>query len=239
MYRVETLQIHGSPMPVLIFEPSSPGPHPALVIAQHLPVAHAGLELDPFQIKTGERYADAGYICAMPFLFHWWPADVDIDVKRREFRDDWTVADLHATFNFLVAHADVDESRVGLVGHCWGGRVTWLGACHEPRLRAAALFYGGRVKLPFADEGPAPITLATQIQCPVLGIFGNEDAGPSPQDVDDYQAALKAAGVEHEFHRYDGAGHGFQDFTNQERYREQQSEDAWSKALAFFEQTLT
>jgi carboxymethylenebutenolidase len=72
----------------------------------------------------------------------------------------------------------------------------------------------------------------------VLGIFGNEDQGPSPDDVNDYEAALKAAGVSYEFHRYDGAGHGFQDFNDENRYRKAQSEDAWEKAIAFLDRHL-
>lgn len=241
MYRTETVDVMGSPMPVLVFEPEGAGGndrHPGLVIAQHLPIAHAGLENDPFQIDVGERYAAAGYCCVIPFLFHWWPVEADIDVKRAEFRDDWTVADLSAAFSLLSRLESVDEGRIGILGHCWGGRVAWLGACHEPRLRACAVFYGGRIKVAFADGAPAPITLAGDIRCPVLGIFGNEDQGPSPQDVDDYSAALTANGVSHDFHRYDGAGHGFQDFNNPERYREAQSRDAWQKALAFFDQQL-
>ena len=59
-YRSETIEVQGSPMQVLVFEPPGPGPHPGLVIAQHLPVAHEGLEKDPFQIAVGERYAAAG-----------------------------------------------------------------------------------------------------------------------------------------------------------------------------------
>lgn len=238
MYRSESIDVRGSSMPVLVFEPDADGPHPGLVIAQHLPIAHTGLENDPFQVKVGERYAAAGFACVIPFLFHWWPVDVDVDVKRAEFRDDWTVADLNAAFGLLSGMQSVDGDRVGILGHCWGGRVAWLGACHEPRYRACAVFYGGRIKLSFADAAPPPITLAENIRCPLLGIFGNEDQGPSPEDVDDYEAALDAAGVAHEFHRYDGAGHGFQDFNNPERYRETQSEDAWQKALAFFRQHL-
>lgn len=234
MYRTETLHVEGSPMPVLIFEPPGSGPHPALLAAQHLPVAHAGLERDPFQITVGERYAAAGYVVAMPWFFHWWPADADVAVKRAEFRDDRTVADIRATVDLLCGMTGVDPHRLGILGHCWGGRVAWLGACQEPRLRATAVFYGGRVKTGFADGGPAPITLAHDMRGPLLGIFGNDDSGPSPQDVDDYQAALQAAGIAHEFHRYDGAGHGFQDFTSTERYRETQAEDAWRRALEFF-----
>ena len=92
MYSTHKLFVDGNEMPTLLFEPEGSGPHPGLIIAQHLPVAHAGLELDPFQINVGERYAKAGFACAMPFLFHWWPTDTDIGVKREAFRDDWTVA---------------------------------------------------------------------------------------------------------------------------------------------------
>ena len=94
------------------------------------------------------------------------------------------------------------------------------------------------MKVEFANGAPAPITQANRITCPLLGIFGNEDASLSREDVDDYEAALRDAGVSYAFHRLDDAGHGFQDFTNDERYRAPQSEEAWTLALAFLEQNL-
>ena len=234
MYQSVHLDVNGKSMHTLVFTPAGDGPHPGLVIAQHLPVAHAGLETDPFTIAVGERYAEAGYACAIPFLFHHWPPDDPVEAKRDAFRDDWTVADLDAAYRHLGAMDGVDGDRIGILGHCWGGRVAWLGATHNPAYKACAVFYGGRVKLSLADGATPPIERADRIACPVLGIFGNEDKGPSPADVDDYEAALKAAGVTYEFHRYDGAGHAFQDFSNEARYCEEQSEDAWAKALAFF-----
>ena len=238
MYRSEFLDVQGQAMHTLVFEPEGAGPHPGLVIAQHLPVAHAGLEKDPFTIDLGERYAAAGYACVIPFIFHWWPEDEDIMVKREAFRDDWTVADLHAAYRYLGGMNVVDPDRIGILGHCWGGRVAWLGACNNPDYKACIVFYGGRVKIAFADAGTPPIDLADRITCAVLGIFGNEDQGPSPDDVNDYEAALKEAGVSYEFHRYDGAGHGFQDFNDKNRYRKAQSEDAWEKAIAFLDRHL-
>ena len=225
-------------MHTLVFEPEGPGPHPGLVIAQHLPIAHAGLEKDPFTLDVGERYAAAGYVCVIPFIFHWWPAETEIEVKRAEFRDDWTVADLEAAHTLLTGMGNVDSNRIGILGHCWGGRVAWLGACHNRNYKACIVFYGGRIKVAFADAGTPPIELAHSIPCPVLGIFGNDDENPSPEDVNDLEAALKAANVPYEFHRYDGAGHGFQDFVNKDRYRETQSQDAWEKALAFLRKYL-
>lgn len=238
MYRSVMLDVQGHPMHTLVFEPAGRGPHPGLVIAQHLPIAHAGLEKDPFTLDVGERYAAAGYACVIPFIFHWWPEDADIQVKREAFRDDWTVADLDVAYRFLASLDTVAAERIGILGHCWGGRVAWLGTCHNPQYKACIVFYGGRVKLAFADGGPPPITLAQRITCPVLGIFGNDDAGPSPADVNDYEAALKDAGVSYVFHRYDGAGHGFQDFNDQARFRQAQSDDAWKKAIAFLDQHL-
>ena len=239
VYRSTSVDVLGAPVPVLVFEPAGAGPHPGLVIAQHLPIAHAGLAKDPFTLDVGARYAAAGYLCVIPYLFHWWPPDTDVAVKRDSFRDDWTVADLDAAFRLLAGMANVRAGSIGILGHCWGGRVAWLGACSNPNYRACVVFYGGRVRLPFADGGPAPISLADRIACPVLGVFGNEDTGPSPADVDAYEEALKSAGVPYVFHRYDGAGHGFQDFHNAERYRKTQSEDAWAKVLAFLGASLT
>ena len=238
MYDSISLDVQGKPMQTLVFEPDGPGPHPGLVIAQHLPVAHAGLEKDPFTLEVGERYAAAGYVCVVPFIFHWWPEDEEMSVKVKAFRDDWTVADLDATFSYLAGRDNVDENRIGILGHCWGGRVAWLGCCHNPKYKACAVFYGGRIKLSFADGAPPPIDMASRISCPVLGIFGNDDQNPTPEDVDDYESALRDAKVPVEFHRYDGAGHGFQDFTNKERFREAQSKDAWEKTIAFLNTQL-
>ena len=225
-------------MQTLVFEPAGAGPHPGLVIAQHLPVAHAGLEKDPFTIDLGERYAAAGYVCAIPFLFHWWPEEDEMMSKAKAFRDDWVLADLAATFDLLTGMDGVDAERIGILGHCWGGRIAWLAAGHNPDFKACIVFYGGRIKISLADGATPPIQLARRIACPVLGLFGNDDKSPSPADVDDYEAALKDAGVTYTFHRYDGAGHGFQDFHDANRFCEKQSEDAWQKAIHFLDENL-
>jgi carboxymethylenebutenolidase len=100
------------------------------------------------------------------------------------------------------------------------------------------VFYGGRVKLSMGKNTTPPIKLVRDICCPVAGFFSNEDLNPTPDDVNEYEASLIAAGVPCEFHRYDGAGHAFQNFPSAERYRETQSEDAWTKALAFLARQL-
>jgi carboxymethylenebutenolidase len=239
MHTIETVQVLVSPMEVFLFAPEGPGPHPGLILAQHIPVGHTGIENDEFTLETAARFARHGYYVAAPFIFHWWPKDAEMMAKAQASRDDWTVADLAATFELLVGKPEVAGDRIGIAGHCWGGRVAWLGACHIPQLAACAIFYGGRIKLAMGEGNPAAIDLADQIRCPVAGFFGNDDQNPTPADVDDYSAALTAAGVAHTFHRYDGAGHAFQNFPTPDRYREAQSEDAWEKVLAFFADTLS
>ena len=238
MYQTKTVDIDGSPMQVLLFAPEGAGPFPGLVVAQHIPIAHEGLEKDPFTIDIGERLAKAGFAAAIPFIFHWWPPEEDRMVKRDNFRDDNLVKDLDAAHGLLADMDGIDAGRIGIVGHCWGGRAAWLGACRNPNYKAAAVMYGGRVKLGMGEGAEPPISLAGNITCPVLDIFGNDDKNPTPEDVDDYEAALQQAGVEYSFHRYDGAGHGFQDFCDDDRYRQEQSDDAWAKQLAFFETHL-
>jgi carboxymethylenebutenolidase len=225
-------------MEVLLHRPEGDGPHPGLVLCQHIPVAHAGLEKDPWQVATGEKLAAAGFAVATPWVFHWWPAEADIQVKREGFRDDRAVADLAAAHDLLAGQPHVDANRIGIMGHCWGGRVSWLGACHNPNFKVLVTLYGGRIKASMADGATPPIHLVANMRCKVLGIYGNEDQNPTPADVDDLDKALTEAGVEHRFHRYDGAGHGFQDYTNKERWREAQATDAWDKIFEFLGRTL-
>jgi len=234
-----TVDSIGQPMELFVFTPAGNGPHPAIILSQHIPVGHTGIENDTFTLKTAERLASAGYVVAVPFIFHWWPKSDSIEVKREQSRDDWMVADMQASFDYLTNRRDVNKDRIGVVGHCWGGRVAWLAACNLPQLAACAIFYGGRIKTAMGPVTQSPIDLAPNIRCPVIGFFGNDDQNPSPQDVDDYAVALSDAQVSYQFHRYDDAGHAFQNFPTPERYRETQSEDAWSRLFVFLNENLT
>ena len=83
----------------------------------------------------------------------------------------------------------------------------------------------------------APIDLTKDLSCPILGLFGNEDQGPSPEQVNQHEAELKKQGKDYEFHRYDGAGHGFI-YYDRPAYRQQQAMDAWGKIFDFFAKNL-
>ncbi len=215
-YNIEEIDIDGSVMEVFMFPPAGDGPSPALILAQHIPVGHTGLENDIFTLVTAQRFANAGFHVAVPFIFHWWPKDGDMMEKANASRDELTLKDLNATFELLTRRADVLRSKIAIVGHCWGGRVAWLGACHIQKLAACAIFYGGRIKR----------------------AMGNDDQNPSVGDVNDYEAALTQANVTHTFYRYDNVGHAFQNFPSPERYNPRASEDAWSKVVLFLKKVL-
>ena len=237
-YSVETVDVLGSPMEVFLFRPEGEGAFPGIVLAQHIPVGHTGIENDTFSLTTAQRLADNGYAVAVPFIFHWWPKSGSMDTKKTESRDDWTLEDVSAAFNLLAEQDYADGERIAMVGHCWGGRVAWLAACHIRQFRALAVFYGGNIKKGLGKGAIPPIDLAANIPCPVIGFFGNEDTNPSPQDVDDFSAALATAGISHQFHQYDGAGHAFQNFPIPERFNQAASEDAWEKLIEFLDEHL-
>ena len=124
---------------------------------------------------------------------------------------------------------------------CSGGRHAFLAACTVEGLDAAVDCWGGGVVAGPEDLSPArpvaPIDYAEQLDIPLLGIFGNEDFSPTPADVDTLEGTLKKLGKDYEFHRYEGAGHGFW-YYHTPMYRQEQAMDSQEKVYAFLEKHL-
>ena len=104
-------------------------------------------------------------------------------------------------------------------------------------VNAAVELWGGRVVMSKEELNPkqpvAPIEFTKDLSCPLLGLFGNDDRSPTPVQVDQHEAELKKHGKNYEFHRYDGAGHGFF-YYDRPMYRIEQALDGWQKVFAFF-----
>jgi len=130
---------------------------------------------------------------------------------------------------------------VGILGTCSGGRQALLTASRAPGFDAVIDLWGGRVvaaKEALTPKQPvAPIDYTKDLQTPPLGLFGNDDQRPTAAEVDTHEAELKKHGKSYEFHRYDGAGHGFF-YYDRPLYRQQQAMDGWNKVFAFFEKHL-
>ncbi len=227
--RWETVQVQGRAMRAYVGVPKGAGPRPAILVAQH----RSGVD-EQMQDAVHRLYR-AGYIVAAPELFHRQPADTDPAQQTSLLRDDEIVADLQATIAHLRS-LPTPVGPIGIVGFCMGGRVAYLAAGSIPELQAAVVFYGGNTTKALG-EGPSPFARTADIQCPVLGFFGVEDANPSPDDVRKLDAELTRWGKWHEFHSYQDAGHAFHNFLS-DKYRERAATASWASMLAFLSERL-
>ena len=97
-------------------------------------------------------------------------------------RDSQLLADLSAATDYLCGQPIIDKNRIAVIGFCMGGRVAYLHACAGPKLNTAVVFYGGNIMKSWGN-GPAPFERSEGINCPILGLFGDDDTNPSPDDV--------------------------------------------------------
>src|SRR6266704_2628667 len=229
----ESAKVDGSDMPLYLSVPASGGPVPGLV------VVHGQSGLENFIQDTTHMLALQGYAAVAPDLYHRDGPDCKDDgpTRRARLQDVTVIKDVNATVDFLIGHRSVDAQRLGIIGFCMGGRVSYLMAAANPHLKAAVAYYGGNIMVPWG-EGPAPFERTAEMHCPLLGLFGAEDANPSPADMRQLDAELTRLGKLHEFHSYPGAGHAFMNRRG-ERYRADADSDSWPKTLAFFAKHLT
>ncbi|HUB97236.1 MAG TPA: dienelactone hydrolase family protein, partial [Stellaceae bacterium] len=122
MTRDVTVQVGGSAMAITVAEPAGAGPHPGMVVIHH----REGI--DEFTRAVCERLAKNGFTAAAPNLFHHRPAGEDTRESRRSLNDGQVVADIDATIAWLQGQKSVRGDRIGIIGHCMGGRMSYLGA---------------------------------------------------------------------------------------------------------------
>ncbi len=215
--------------------PLGEGPYPGIILIPHIP------GWDEFYRETARRFAHHGYATLCPDIYcrfgHGTPDE--IAAKAREaggVPDDSVMGDCEGALKHLKS-LPYSSGKVGVIGTCSGGRHAFLAACKVSGIDAAVDCWGGGVVTPKEKLTPArpvaPIDYTEQLGCPLLGIFGNDDQSPPPEEVDIHEEALKRFGKDYEFHRYDGAGHGFW-YYHTERYRPRQTMDSWEKVFAFF-----
>jgi carboxymethylenebutenolidase len=184
------------------------------------------------------RFAKAGYRAVAPHLFHR-SGDPALDYGNfdkimphmQALSETGLLEDLDATLDHL-AGAGFAASRVGVVGFCMGGSVTFLAAARRA-LGAAVTFYGGGV-----GEGrfgmPPLVELAPGLKTPWLGLFGDEDQSIPVDQVEALRAAAASASVPTEIVRYAGAGHGFHCDGRPDSYHEQAALDGWARTIDWF-----
>ena len=233
------ISVNGQTMEGYLTQPEGNGSHPAVVVVQEIWGVNSHIQF------ITDRLPAQGYVGLAPAMFHregrmtmGLHEEMDTAIARMgRCTDTNIVTDVKAAVDYLKSQPFVQGNRIGIVGFCFGGRVAYLAACNIADLKASVVYYGGRILAPLGTEGPSPLDQTADIACPVLGLFGDEDANPTPADVATIEAELKRHGKDYEFHMYSGCGHGF-NCNARPSYRPEAAEDAWAKAMAWFDKYL-
>lgn len=219
--------------------PLGAGPFPGIILIHHLP------GWDEWYRETTRKFAHHGYAALSPnFYFregHGTPEDVAAKVRGAGgLPDDQVMADLEGALRYLRALPFIN-GNVGLFGTCSGGRHAFLGACRVNGFDAVVDCWGGNVVAAPENLTPkqpiAPIEVTKDLSCPLLGLFGDQDQSPSPDQVNQHEQALEKFGKTYAFHRYPDAGHGFF-YYHRPNYRQAQAVDGWQKIFGFLEKHL-
>ena len=230
---------NGDTIHAYVARPDGSGPYPGVVLVHHLP------GWDEFYQEFARRFANHSFIAVAPDLYcrdgHGTPDDVAAKVRAEGgVADSRVIADCEAAMRHLKA-MPMSNGKVGITGTCSGGRHAVLVASSVEGFGVVGdLWGGGVVAAPdqLNERRPvAPIDLTPNLSAPLIGLFGNEDQSPSPEQVNRHEEALQANGKVYAFHRYDGAGHGFF-YYDRPAYRPQQAMDGWGKLHDFFKQHL-
>ena len=229
------VKVHDGEMVAYRAQPASGSSFPVILVVSEIFGVHE------YIADTCRRLAKLGYQAIAPELFarHGDPRklasiqEILAGIVAR-VPDAQVMSDLDA----CVAWAKVsggDTARLGITGFCWGGRIVWLYAAHNPQLKAGVAWYG-RLVGQVSDLTPKhPADLAASLKAPVLGLYGGADQGIPLDTVWDLQDKLKAAGGKSTIHVYDDAPHAFHaDY--RPSYRKDHAEDGWKRMQAWFRQ---
>lgn len=189
------------------------------------------------------RYAKAGFYAIAPDLYQrQGDATRVTDFKVligdivSKVPDAQVMSDLDAAARFAGADGG-NAAKLGITGFCWGGRIVWLYAAHNPRLKAGVACYGRLAGSGTPLQPKHPIDLVASINAPVLGLYGALDRGIPVADTEKMLAALKAAKKPSTIHVFAGADHGFlADY--RPSYNEAAAKQGWAEAVGWFRRNL-
>lgn len=209
--------------PGYLAKPGEEGQHAALIAIQEWwgLVGHIKDVVD--------RFATEGFVTLAPDLYNGQTATEPDEARKLAMALDRqrAVAEIVAAANYLRSLPYVAPKKVGIVGWCMGGGLALTTAAASQDVDAVVCFYGR----------PLDARDAAKIKAPVMGIYGELDAGIPASIVQDFDKQLARNGIEHEFHTYAGAGHAF--FNNdRQAYHPEAAEDAWKRTLAWLRKYL-
>ena len=214
--------------------PAKGGPFPVVLVAAEI------FGLNHYMKDICRRLAKSGYYAIVPDLYTR-KADLTKLTSMAEIRpivntkyDTELVTDYDATVEFVRAGFNGDLTRMGITGFCRGGRTPLVYAAANPRLKAVVAWYGPVGGTANEYTPRTAMDRVGEIKSPVLGLYGAKDAGVPVAEVEQFFAALKAAGTPAELVMYPEAGHGFHADFRPDNYRKADAEDGWKRMLAWF-----
>ncbi len=206
--------------------PKGAGTHAGMVVIQEW------WGLNDWVKQQADSLASHGYVAFAPDLYKGKVAYEEATAHQlmSGLVEEDAIATVRAAADFLRTRQDVRANAIGVIGWCMGGKYAIRLVAADPGVRACVAYYGAPITDPRAIQG---------IQAAMLGNFGAEDLGPSPEQVTQFEAALRQAGKKVDFKIYPGAGHAFANVNNPwGGYRPTVAKDAWRRTLAFLEREL-
>jgi carboxymethylenebutenolidase len=214
--------------------PATGGPFPVVLVVHEIFGLHAYIQ------DVVRRLARAGYFAIAPSLYQRYGdptrlASVDEILSKvvAKVPDAEVMGDLAATLAFAKTDGRADVSRAAITGFCWGGRIVWLYAAHDPTLRCGVAWYGRLLGEPNERTPKHPIDVAGARAAPVLGLYGSDDPGIPQSSVLAMREKLAAAGSPSQIVVFPAAPHGFHaDY--RDSYRPLAASEAWRRMLGWF-----
>jgi carboxymethylenebutenolidase len=217
--------VNGGPdVKAFVAKPEGPGPFPAVIMI------HEFFGLNESIVGKAEGLAEEGYFVIAPDTFRgsttsWIPRAIFQVITNSP---EQVNTDLDSVFAWLETQPEVDASRIGIAGFCYGGRASLLYSLHNNGIAATVVFYGS------AETDPEVLKT---LPGPVLGIFGGADMSIPVDDVKAFEAGLNEAGIPNEITIYEGQPHAF--VTDIESIRKGGVQaKAWNQMLEFLEKNL-
>ena len=216
--------------------PAEGGPFPTILVIQEIFGVHEHIK------DVCRRLAKLGYFALAPELYAR-QGDVSkltniqqiVSEVVSKVPDAQVMSDLDAAVAFAKATGKADTGRLGITGFCWGGRITWLYAAHNPAVKAGVAWYGRLVGDSSALMPKNPVDVAADLKAPVLGLYGGTDQGIPLATIDRMKEACRAAGKTCDVVVYPEAPHAFHaDY--RPSYRAEPAQDGWKRLQDWFRQ---
>lgn len=227
------IAVQDGQMPAYRAMPSGGNSLPVVLVVQEIFGVHEYIK------DVCRRFAKEGYLAIAPELYaRQGDATKYKDVAEllkevvSKVPDTQVISDLDASADW-AGHNGGNAEKMAVAGFCWGGRIAWMYAAHNPRLKAGAAWYGGLVR-PVSPLTPRhPIDIAPTLTVPVLGLYGAADTGIPGETVEKMREALKESGSVSEIVLYADTPHGFHaDY--RPSYRPHEANDAWTRLMVWF-----